>query len=114
MTTVAAACKGAKKDSPCLYSGIKLGVCLVIDFVATTLEREENILKIVFDEDITKDVRPSIKEVIEESITEPCECGCSEIYVSLQAPGNIDVKCYDCGTSFFELEIEEEEEVSEV
>ncbi len=79
-----------------------------------TLVREEKSLKIIYDEDISRDVRPSIEGVIKESITGPCECGCNEIYVSLQAPGSIDVKCYDCGTSFFELEIEEEEELSEV
>ncbi len=77
-------------------------------------ELEENSLKIIFDEDIAKDVRASIEEVITDAITAPCECGCDEVYVSLQSPGSIDVKCYDCGTSFFELEIEEEEEVSEI
>ncbi len=70
-------------------------------------------MKITYDEDIARVVRPSVEEVILESIDGPCECGCDEIYVSLQAPGNIDVKCYDCGSSFFELEIEEEEELSE-
>ena len=105
----------AKKQDKSLYSCMKIGVCLqIILNSVTTLEREEKSLKIIYDEDIPRDVRPSIEEVIKESITAPCECGCAEIYVSLQAPGSIDVKCYDCGTSFFELEIEEEEELSEV
>ncbi len=70
-------------------------------------------MKITFDPDISADIRPSIEEVIKESITAPCSCGSDEIYVSLQANNNIDVKCFDCGTSFFELEIEVEEEVTE-
>ncbi len=70
-------------------------------------------MKITFDPDISADIRPSIEEVIKESITAPCPCGSDEIYVSLQGNNNIDVKCFDCGTSFFELEIEVEEKVTE-
>ncbi len=66
-------------------------------------------MKIIFDPDIPENIRPSIQEVIEDALDAPCECGCNEIYVSLQEENNIDVKCYDCGTSYFELEIEIEE-----
>ncbi|MDA8162420.1 MAG: hypothetical protein M0022_05880 [Desulfobacteraceae bacterium] len=65
-------------------------------------------MKIEYDPDIPMAARPSIKEIIKESISAPCSCGCDEIYVSLSSANTIDVKCYDCGTSFFELEIEEE------
>lgn len=71
-------------------------------------------MKIVFDSDIPVQVRESIADVIRESVTKPCAaCGCDEIYVSLQAENSIDVKCYDCGTSFFELEVEIGEETVE-
>ena len=67
-------------------------------------------MKIVYDPDISTTLYSSIKEVIKESIEAPCSCGCDEIYVSLQEENKIDVKCYDCGTSFFELEVEIDEE----
>lgn len=67
-------------------------------------------MKIVYDTDIATTLYPSIKKVIKESIKNPCSCGCDEIYVSLQEENRIDVKCYDCGTSFFELEVEVNEE----
>ena len=66
-------------------------------------------VKIIFDPDIPKNLIPYIKQAIEEAIEEPCECGCDEVYASMQSENNIDVKCYDCGTSYFELEIEEVE-----
>jgi hypothetical protein len=68
-------------------------------------------VKIVYDPDISSTLYSSIKEVIKESIIAPCSCGCDEIYVSLQDESRIDVKCYDCGTSFFELEVEVNEEI---
>ena len=67
-------------------------------------------MKIVYDPDIPTTFYSSIKEVIKESIVAPCSCGCDEIYVSLQEENKIDVKCYDCGTSFFELEVKIDEE----
>jgi hypothetical protein len=67
-------------------------------------------VKIIYDPDIPATLRSSIKDVIKESIDAPCSCGCDEIYVSLQNENRIDVKCYDCGTSFFELEVEVNEE----
>ena len=66
-------------------------------------------VKIVYDPDIPATLYPSIQKIIKESVTTPCPCGCKEIYVSLQND-KIDVKCYDCGTSFFELEVEIGEE----
>ncbi|MEA3386132.1 MAG: hypothetical protein U9Q89_06745 [Thermodesulfobacteriota bacterium] len=69
-------------------------------------------MKIVYDPDISTTLYSSIKEVIKESIEAPCSCGCDEIYVSLQEENKIDVKCYDCGTSFFELEVEIDEETT--
>jgi hypothetical protein len=67
-------------------------------------------VKIVYDPDIPATLYSSIKKVIKESIVAPCSCRCDEIYVSLQEENKIDVKCYDCGTSFFELEVEVNEE----
>ena len=63
-------------------------------------------MKTVYDADIPAALQPSIQQVVDDSIDAPCLCGCDEIYVSLQEEDRIDVKCYDCGTSFFELEIE--------
>ncbi|NDY42042.1 hypothetical protein G3N55_04160 [Dissulfurirhabdus thermomarina] len=70
-------------------------------------------MKIVFDPDIPAQAHESLTEVIQESVPGKCACGCDEIYVSLQAPDRIDVKCYDCGTSFCELEVEVAQEVVE-
>ncbi len=70
-------------------------------------------MKIVYDPDIPAPIRPSIEQVIEESELSSCSCGCDEIYVSLQSENTIDVKCYDCGISFFELEVEFDEETVE-
>ncbi len=67
-------------------------------------------MKVIFDPDIPAEVQPQIEEVIKDSIQEKCECGCDEIYVSLTSEDMLDVKCYDCGTSFFELEIQLEDE----
>ncbi|NIA08892.1 MAG: hypothetical protein GWP10_03785 [Nitrospiraceae bacterium] len=66
-------------------------------------------MKIVYDPDIPATLQPSIQKIIKESVTAPCPCGCEEIYVSLQND-KLDIKCYDCGTSFFELEVEVGEE----
>jgi hypothetical protein len=64
------------------------------------------IVKIVYDNDIDVQIRPEIKSVIKKTVKKPCECECDEIYVSLQDNKRIDVKCYDCGRSYFEIEIE--------
>ncbi len=68
-------------------------------------------MKIFFDPDIPAEVHDQIKEIIKQQITDGrCKsCGCKEIYVSL-IDNTLDVKCYDCGESFFEMEIEAEEE----
>ena len=67
-------------------------------------------MKIIFDSDIPVEIQPQIEQVIRDSIQGKCECGCDEIYISLTHEDMIDVKCYDCGTSFFELEIEIEDQ----
>jgi hypothetical protein len=66
-------------------------------------------VKIFFDPDIPAEIHDQIKQIVEEQIQGPCSaCGCDEIYVSL-LNNVLDVKCYDCGESFFEMEIEEEQ-----
>jgi len=69
----------------------------------------EDALKIVFDPDITTDIQAQIKQLIKDSVNDKCSCGCDEIYVSITGNNFIDVKCYNCGTSYFELEIEIED-----
>ncbi len=66
-------------------------------------------LKITYDPDLPMSYRPLIHQEIRNSDIEECECGSDEIYVSLVNENTIDVKCYDCGKSFFELEIEIED-----
>jgi len=66
-------------------------------------------VKITFDKDISKELRPQLEEVIVDAIDGKCSCGSDEIYVAITAGNNIDVKCYDCGESYFELELEIEE-----
>ena len=67
-------------------------------------------MKITFDPDIPADIRPQIEELIKDSVEDKCECGSDEIYVSIIDNKLIDVKCYDCGSSYFEVEIDIEEE----
>ncbi len=67
-------------------------------------------MKITFDPDIPADIQPQIEELIKDSVEGKCECGSDEIYVSIIDNKLIDVKCYDCGNSFFEAEIDIEEE----
>jgi len=69
-------------------------------------------VKIFFDPDIPTEIHDQIKQIVEEQVQGPCKCGCDEIYVSL-LNNTLDVKCYDCGESFFEMEIELEEEQTE-
>jgi phage FluMu protein Com len=66
-------------------------------------------MKIEYDPDIPTKARPTIKGVIKEANIRTCRCGCDELYVSLSGKGRLDIKCYDCGTSFLEIEFEEEE-----
>jgi len=63
-------------------------------------------VKIVYDPDIPPSIRPSIQHEIKNSVHNQCECGCDEIYVYFSSKDIIDVKCYDCGHSFFELKLE--------
>ena len=67
-------------------------------------------MKITFDPDIPADIQPQIEELIKDSVEGKCSCGSNEIYVSIIDNKLIDVKCYDCGSSFFEAEIDIEEE----
>ncbi len=66
-------------------------------------------MKIVFDPEIPEDLREEIKKLIEEENVEvECpECKSKEKYVALLEKV-LDVKCYDCGHSFIEIEMEEE------
>ena len=66
-------------------------------------------VKIIYDNDISAVIRPDIKKVIKQAIKNQCPCGCDEIYVSVQEDKRIDVKCYDCGQSYLELEIQVDE-----
>ncbi|OAQ21038.1 hypothetical protein [Thermosulfurimonas dismutans] len=66
-------------------------------------------MKIIFDPEIPEDLREDIKAAVEEEgLEEKCpECGAKEIYVALLGKV-LDVKCYDCGYSYAEIEMEEE------
>ncbi len=66
-------------------------------------------MKIIFDPDIPEELKEDIKALVEEEVQEEAcpECGCKEIYVALME-GVLDAKCYDCGHSFAEIEMEEE------
>ncbi len=66
-------------------------------------------MKITFDPDIPIDIQPQIEQLVKDAVQEKCGCGSDEIYVSIIENQIIDVKCYDCGTSFFEAEINIEE-----
>ncbi|QJA06132.1 hypothetical protein FVE67_04670 [Thermosulfurimonas marina] len=67
-------------------------------------------MKIIFDPEVTEELKEEIRSLVEEAeIDKKCpECGAQEIYVALL--GRIlDVKCYECGHSFLEIEMETEE-----
>jgi hypothetical protein len=68
-------------------------------------------VKVIFDPDIPEDIKEDIlKAIEEENIGEACKmCGCDTFYVAL-LEGLLDVKCYECGYSYLELELEMEEE----
>jgi len=67
-------------------------------------------VKITFDPDIPTDIQPQIEQLVKESVDGKCSCGSDEIYVSIIDDQFLDIKCYDCGTSFFEVEIDISEE----
>ncbi|RKX60068.1 MAG: hypothetical protein DRP29_03420 [Thermodesulfobacteriota bacterium] len=70
-------------------------------------------MKVIFDSDIPEEFKEQILEAINnENIGEVCkECGSDTLYVAYLEEENIlDVKCYNCGYSYLELELEEEEE----
>jgi len=66
-------------------------------------------VKITFDPDIPVDIQPQLEQLVRDSVHEKCSCGSDEIYVSIIDNKIIDIKCYDCGHSFFEVEIDIEE-----
>ncbi len=66
-------------------------------------------MKITFDPDIPVDIQPQLEQLVRDSVHEKCSCGSDEIYVSIIDNKIIDIKCYDCGHSFFEVEIDIEE-----
>jgi len=71
-------------------------------------------VKVIFDPDIPEDIKEDILEAIkEENIGDICKiCGCDTLYVAM-LEGMLDVKCYDCGHSYLEIELSEEGEEEE-
>ncbi len=67
-------------------------------------------MKIVFDPDIAEEVREELlKTLKEQNFEEICRvCGANTVYVAL-IDNTLDVKCYECGHSFIEIELAEEE-----
>lgn len=67
-------------------------------------------MKVIFDPDIPDDFKEDIKKAIEEeNIGELCKlCGADTLYVAM-LEGVLDVKCYECGHSYLEIEFSEEE-----
>lgn len=66
-------------------------------------------MKIFFDPDIPEDLREDLlKAIEEEKIEEVCKhCGADSLYVAL-IDNILDVKCYECGYSYLEIELSEE------
>ncbi len=68
-------------------------------------------MKVIFDPDIPEDFKDELSEEIknlEKELQGKCpECGSDTIYVAL-IDNVIDIKCYECGYSFMEIELEEE------
>jgi len=66
-------------------------------------------MKIIFDPDIPEDLKEDlVKTIEEEKIGEICkQCGADTLYVAL-INNVLDVKCYECGYSYLEIELSEE------
>lgn len=66
-------------------------------------------MRIIFDPDIPEDIKEDLKKtIIDENIGERCKlCGGDTLYVAL-IDNLLDVKCYECGYSFMEIELSEE------
>jgi DNA-directed RNA polymerase subunit RPC12/RpoP len=65
-------------------------------------------MQVIFDPDIPEDLKEDILKAIEEEKIELCkECGSNVIYVAM-IDNTLDVKCYECGASFFDIEFSEE------
>ena len=65
-------------------------------------------MQVIFDPDIPEDLREEILKAIEEEKIELCkECGSNVVYVA-KIDNTLDVKCYECGASFFDIELSEE------
>jgi len=65
-------------------------------------------MQVMFDPDIPEDLKEEILKTIEDEKIELCkECGSNFIYVAM-IDNTLDVKCYECGASFFEIELSEE------
>ncbi|QER41565.1 hypothetical protein F1847_01960 [Thermodesulfobacterium sp. TA1] len=66
-------------------------------------------MKVIFDPDIPEDFKEDIiKAIEEENIADLCKvCGGDTLYVAF-LEGVLDVKCYECGHSYIEIELAEE------
>ncbi|MCS7200349.1 MAG: hypothetical protein N2327_03170 [Caldimicrobium sp.] len=66
-------------------------------------------MRIIFDPDIPEDIKEDLQRtIIDENIGESCKiCGGDTLYVAL-IDNLLDVKCYECGYSFMEIELSEE------
>lgn len=67
-------------------------------------------MKVLFDPDIPEDLKEDIlKNIEEENLGEICKiCGSDTLYVAL-IDEILDVKCYECGTSYLEIELANQE-----
>lgn len=67
-------------------------------------------MKVIFDPDIPEELKEEIlKNIEEENLGEACKvCGANILYVAL-IDKILDVKCYECGTSYLEIELTEQE-----
>lgn len=66
-------------------------------------------MKVIFDPDIPEDLKEDLLKTIEEQqIGDLCKsCGADTLYVAL-IDKVLDVKCYECGLSYLEIELSEE------
>lgn len=65
-------------------------------------------MKVIFDPDVPDDIKEDVLNMIkEENIGETCKiCGADTLYVAY-LKNLLDVKCYECGHSYLEIELEE-------